>query len=156
MGHRKLFSRVAVLAIVVLVFTLFAASSSAANGELKSYIVVMIEEPAVAYEGDVAGLPATKPGRGGKINPNSAHVQKYEKFLEERHEQSLEEAGADVSQKIHDYTISLNGYSAFLTEAQADAIKNQDGVTLVMEDEMRQLQTDNSPEFLGLTGPAGA
>lgn len=156
MGHRKLFSRVAVLAIVVLAFTLFAASSSAANGELKSYIVVMIEEPAIAYEGDVAGLPATKPGRGGKINPNSAHVQKYEKFLEERHEESLEEAGADVSQKVHDYTISLNGYSALLTEAQANAIKNQDGVTLVMEDEMRQVQTDNSPEFLGLTGPAGA
>jgi hypothetical protein len=36
------------------------------------YIVQMKGNPAVSYEGDVAGYQATKPGKGKKINPNSA------------------------------------------------------------------------------------
>jgi len=156
MRHKTVFRRVVVLAMVVFIFTIFAASTGAADEGPKSYIVVMLDDPAVAYEGDIAGLPATKPGRGGKINPNSAHVRKYQAFLEESHEDSLEAAGADVSQKVHDYTIALNGYSAILTEAQANALKNQEGVTLVLEDEMRYPTTDSTPGFLGLTDPAGA
>ena len=50
----------------------------------------------------------------------------------------------------------MNGYSAILTESQADAIKAQKEVLLVLEDQMRYKQTDSSPEFLGLTVKGGA
>jgi subtilisin family serine protease len=115
----------------------------------------MKQDPVVAYAGDVAGLQATKPGKGSKVNPNSAHVKKYQKHLEASHNASLAKAGADVEAKVHDYTVALNGYSAFLTEDQVSAIEAQKDVVLVLKDELRQRTTDSSPDFLGLTAPAG-
>jgi subtilisin family serine protease len=133
-----------------------SANRPDADGEALSYIVVMEGAPVVAYEGDEAGYEATKPGKGGKINPNSAHVRKYEKFLESKHNASLEASGAGVEAKVHDYTIALNGYSAILTEEEAKAIGAQPGVVKVLEDEMRQPTTDSSPTFLGLNVESGA
>jgi subtilisin family serine protease len=126
------------------------------QGTAKSYIVIMANDPAISYDGDVAGLSATKPGKGGKINPNSAHVRKYQKFLEKSHSASLAKAGVDQAAQIHSYTIALNGYSAILTEEEVKALKHQDGVLRVLEDVMRYPDTDASPGFLGLGDPGGA
>ena len=52
-------------------------------GDRAPYIVLMDDDPVVAYEGDLAGLPATKPGKGNKVNPNSAAVKKYLAHLED-------------------------------------------------------------------------
>jgi subtilisin family serine protease len=148
--------RYTILLALVFVFAIAVASTNAASNDVKSYIILMAQEPVIAYEGGEPGLPATKPGRGGKVNPNSAHVRKYQEHLQEQHEESLEDAGASVAQQVNDYTIALNGYSALLTEAQAEEIRGQKDVLFVVEDEMRYPQTDSSPDFLGLTGPAGA
>ncbi len=154
--NRKLFN---LLIILVLSFSLtaaaFAQSPAASDSATGSYIVLMKQDPVVAYEGDQAGFKATKPGKGGKVNPNSAHVKKYQKSLVASHNVSLAKAGADVDQKVYDYTVAINGYSALLTEGQAKEIAAQAGVVLVMEDELLQLTTENSPDFLGLTAPAG-
>ena len=163
---RKLFN---ILLIIVMALSLATAAlaqedgpqnpdtpASLNQGGAKSYVVVMDLQPIISYEGDVDGYEATKPGKGGKINPNSAHVRKYDQFLEKKHNASLEAAGASSDQKIHDYTVALNGYSAILTEDQASAIEAQKNVVLVLEDQMRYADTDSSPDFLGLTGPAGA
>jgi subtilisin family serine protease len=132
------------------------APSNKADNEAKSYIVVMKQSPVIAYEGDIDRLPATKPGKGGKINPNSAHVRKYQAHLEAQQNASLEAVGASSDQKINSYTVALNGYSAILTEQQAKDIEAQSDVVLVLEDQMRYPDTDSAPGFLGLTGPAGA
>jgi subtilisin family serine protease len=131
------------------------AADLRAQGDRDSYVVLMAADPAIAYEGDVRGLPATKPGKGGKINPNSAHVRKYVKFLEKEHNQALRGASADVNDKVHDYVYAANGFSAILTATEAAELAKQPGVVRVMKDEMRYPTTDNSPEFLGLTDPAG-
>ena len=143
-------------ALGLLAFVVSSGSASPASPEVKSYIVVMELDPVIAYEGEIAKLPATKPGKGNKVNPKSAKVKKYQNHLVATHVDSLIDAGAARSQMIHNYTIALNGYSALLTEDQAKAIKSQSGVTMVMEDELRQLTTESSPGFLGLDGPAGA
>jgi subtilisin family serine protease len=119
------------------------------------YIVVMTADPAIAYEGCVEGFPATKPQSGNKLNANSALVKDYEKFLEKGHNKALEAVGVSPCEKIYDYTISLNGFAALLTETQATEIAKQPGVALVLPDEMRYKTTDNSPDFLGLTAPGG-
>ncbi len=155
--------------LLILVMTLSLATSVLAqedeqqtpdlnvnSGDIKSYIVVMDGSPVASYEGETEGFSATKPGKGEKINPNSAHVRKYEKFLESQHNASLDVAGVDESAKVYDYTIALNGYSALLTEDQVSAIKAQKDVVLVLEDQMRYPQTDSSPAFLGLTAEGGA
>lgn len=128
---------------------------AAREAESSVYVVIMAAAPVVAYDGDVAGLPATKPGKGEKVNPNSAHVKQYEKFLEREHNQALEAVGVSPSTKLHDYTISLNGFAVQLTPEQVDDMARQPGVALVLPDVMRYPTTDSAPTFLGLTDPAG-
>jgi subtilisin family serine protease len=127
-----------------------------ANSDVKSYIVIMAGDPIVAYKGGVTGYAATKPEEGKKVNPNSAHVRKYEQFLESKHNKSLQDAGVSTNAKVYDYAFALNGYSAFLTQDQVEALKLQKGVVMVLEDQMRYPTTDSSPTFLGLTAEGGA
>jgi hypothetical protein len=53
------------------------------------YIVQMIDDPVVAYEGGIPGLNATKPGKGQKINPNSGKVKRYANHLKSQHDKAL-------------------------------------------------------------------
>jgi subtilisin family serine protease len=144
-----------VLAMVVAMIVPASLAAKAPEAGKDVYIVVMAADPAVAYEGCVEGLPATKPESGKKLNANSALVKDYEKFLEKEHNKALEAVGASPSEKIYDYTISLNGFAAALTEIEATEIAKQPDVVLVLQDEMRYKTTDNSPDFLGLTDPGG-
>jgi subtilisin family serine protease len=130
--------------------------ATGARAESQVYIVIMEEKPAIAYEGNIMGLPATKPGKGGKINPNSAHVKKYVKFLEKEHDKALAAVGASSSEKIYDYSIALNGFAVPLTEAQANDMARQPGVALVLPDQIRYPTTDSVATFLGLTAEEGA
>ena len=152
--QRAMMLAVAVVGLLLVLMSFDSASS--AQSDVQSYIVVMELDPIIAYEGGVENYKATKPGKGNKVNPNSAHVRKYQNFLKQNQRESIEAAGANASQQVHSFTMALNGYSALLTEEQAKAIEAQPGVTKVTEDYMRQLTTESSPGFLGLTGPAGA
>ena len=127
----------------------------ASKGDKNSYIVIMGLPPVATYDGSVQGYEPTKPGKGGKVNPNSAHVKKYEKFLESNHTAALQAVGASPDSKINEYSYALNGFSALLTPVQAEQMARQPGVILVIPDQMRYKQTDSSPTFLGLTGPGG-
>jgi subtilisin family serine protease len=120
-----------------------------------TYIAIMKLPPAVAYEGDITGLEATRPGKGKKINPKSAHVKKYMDFLQKSHDDALVAAGTTVAAKVYSYTVALNGVAAALTEAQAEALARQPGVASVKLDAMRYATTDTSPTFLGLAGNQG-
>ena len=57
------------------------------------YIIQMIGDPVVAYEGGIKGLKATKPNKGKKINPNSRHVIDYVSHLNGKHAQALNSVG---------------------------------------------------------------
>jgi subtilisin family serine protease len=134
------------LMVLVLALSLFVPSGGyvAAQGEAKSYIVIMMGDP-VAARVD-----------GGKVQPQSASVRQQVGAMAAAHDQSLKEAGVSPSAKIHDYSYALNGYSAILTQDQADAIRLQKDTVMVLEDQMRYPHTDSSPEFLGLTVNGGA
>ena len=146
---------VMLLALVVVMTMLVAVPAGALEAGKKVYVVVMTAKPAVAYKGSVKGLPATKPASGKKIDDDSARVNQYEKFLRARHNRALQAVGVAATQKIHDYTISLNGFAVALTKAQAAEMKRQPGVMMVLKDQLRHKTTDNSPSFLGLTNPGG-
>ena len=70
----RLLSLGALGALAVLATLVLTVSASGADGtsERKSFIVVMVGEPLVAYDGDIAGLPATKPDAGEKVDTTSA------------------------------------------------------------------------------------
>ncbi len=115
--------------------------------EEKVYIVLMADDPVSAYDGDVRGLPATKPERG-KLNPNSAAVKRYENYLVGKHDDALRAVGVGLENKVYDYTTSFNGFSAAMTGSDAAALRKDPGVLAVWEDELRHPTTDVSPALL--------
>ena len=133
-----------------------AVDAQAYRGDVKSYIVVMEGLPLVAYEGDIAGMPATKANNGNQINVNSANAKKYEAHLRAEHNKALKSVGGTREDKLYSYTVSLNGFAAVLTAEQAEEMAKRDGVVKVMDDVMRYADTDSSPTFLGLTDNGGA
>ena len=143
------------LIVGALVAVLFAlpAGGTAADEETQGYIVQMLADPVVAYDGGVAGLAATKPAKGQKINPNSNGVQRYADHLKGTHANALEKVGGGA--KFYDYVYSFNGFAARLTEAQATSLKSLKGVVAVTPDELREVDTSSTPAFLGLDAPGG-
>jgi len=132
------------------------AAKSQSSGVSKSpngvYIAIMDLDPAVAYEGDLEGYAATKPGKGQKINPNSAHVKKYTHLLKQRQAQA---ASRVLAEPIHSYTVALNGFAARMTLDKANELARSPGVRLVLPDQWRYRTTDSSPAFLGLDVDGG-
>ena len=118
------------------------AGTAVAVSTTGSYIVVMDADPLVATY-DVEEL--TSP---------SAEADEAE--IVESHDDALEAIGADADDKVQDYTNALNGFSAVISHDEAVALASSKSVKLVVPDELRQLQTDSSGEFLGLTGRGGA
>jgi subtilisin family serine protease len=138
----------------------FPISQQQIGGVTKSvngvYIVIMERDPAVAYKGGITGHAPTRPGKGQKINPNSAHVKKYSGLLKQEQSKALRKVALDPTRVLHSYTIALNGFTAKMTLDQANALARTPGVRMVLPDEWRYRTTDSSPDFLGLTEPGGA
>ena len=134
-----------------------SAANDAAPGVVKHqsklYIVQMSDPPVVAYTGGIAGLKATKPNRGQKINPLSNEVVRYGDFLTAKHDAALRGVGG--AKKSYSYKFAFNGFAAELSDAQAEASKSMPGVLAVSKDEIRTMDTSSTPAFLGLSAPGG-
>lgn len=120
-----------------------------------NYIVWMVGDPVVAYEGGIRGLAATKPRGNEKINPNSAKVLKYQEYLTAQADELLVGVGASPAQKMYQYSVVFTGFAAELTAQQAAALSVDANVLGVFEDEIAQLDTATTPDFLGLTDEGG-
>lgn len=149
-------SRRSIVAVTVLVLLvgLVPSAAVARSAPASTYLVRLAGEPAVAYEGGTAGLRATAPQAGQKIDPAATHVARYVGYLADRHNQVLASVGA--AGPLYSYTYAFNGFAARLTVAQARRLAAQSGVVSVTPDHRRKLDTVTTPAFLGLTGPSGA
>jgi hypothetical protein len=130
-----------------------AAPSSAKPAEAGTYIVQLAEPPVVAYAGGVAGLRATRPAKGAKIDPASAAVTAYADHLTRRQDAVLQGAGG--GRKLYGYTYSFNGFAAELSAGAAAKVSSLPGVLAVSKDEKRSLDTSSTPKFLGLDAAGG-
>ena len=111
------------------------------KGAYNSYVVIMKADPlVVTHRGDV----------------NSAKAKSRGQELKASHNKTLREAGLANQQIVNDYTVALNGFSALINHAQAEALAANKNVLMVLPDELLQAQTDESGDFLGLTGAGGA
>ncbi|HWQ84334.1 MAG TPA: S8 family peptidase [Anaerolineales bacterium] len=163
---KKLYQVLTVLVIALMAFsvpfggqTAFAAPgepaapAAPAKSSNNIYIVQMVDQPIVAYEGDIAGLKATAPRQGQKVNIFNKDVIAYGDYLKGRHNDALAAAGG--GRKVYDYTFSYNGFAAELTQDQAAKIASAAGVLAVSPDELFTIDTSSTPAFLGLTDPGG-
>jgi len=160
--YRKMFSMFSLLMVLAVLLT--AVIPVAAQPGLKSkggtleespngvYIVQMLDNPVVEYNGGINGLKATKPKNGEKIDPNSPAVVNYVSYLDSKHNDALSKAGG---QKLYDYRYSYNGFAAQMTLDQANKLAGMDGVLNVSADALQSMDTSSTPAFLGLTAPGG-
>lgn len=139
--------------IAALMLSVSAASGADSSAANKTYIVQMVLKPAVAYDGGVAGIPATKAAKGKKIDRNSEAVRRYVGHLTASHDQALAKVGG--GEKLYDYVYTYNGVAAQLTDAQAKALERVPGVLAVTENEMQYMDTATTPSFLGLDAKNG-
>jgi hypothetical protein len=155
---KGLLSMAGVLAICMLPFAAASAQQPTEVVDAKAgfveespngvYIIQMIDDPVVAYEGGIKGLKATKPKRGNKIDPNSPHVVNYVDYLNAKQEEALRKAGG--GRKIYNYQFSFNGFAAELNYGQAKKLQAMENVVAVRPDELLVLDTATTPAFIGL------
>ncbi len=129
------------------------ASAGAQTAQRKSYIVQLADAPAATYNGGRAGLAATRPARGAKLDMRSPQVRAYLSHLNAQQSRALSRIGA--APVLYRYGVAFNGFAVRLTEAQAKSLKTAAGVVAVTESKRFHLDTTRTPDFLGLTAPGG-
>ena len=125
----------------------FASALFAAAAPADIYIVRLAEPPVADYVGGVAGLAATKPVAGQKIDPNAINVKQYASYLLGKQSSALSTVGG---QRIYNYKYAFNGFAADMSPAAAAKLRGLPGVLSVVKDEKRRLDTSTTPSFLGL------
>jgi len=160
---KGLFGMAAILAICIVPFTAASARQPTEVVDAKSgfvqespngvYIIQMIDDPVVAYEGGIKGLKATKPKKGNKIDPNSPQVINYVDYLNGKQEEALRQVGG--GRKLYNYQYSFNGFAAELNYGQAKKLQAMDSVVAVRPDELLVLDTATTPAFIGLEDEDG-
>ena len=113
----------------------------------------LADKPVATYTGQVAGLAATKPADGQRLNVDAADVQNYINYLDTKQADVMSTvAGAQIT---HEYKVVFNGFAALLTDAEVRALKKNAGVANIAADSVLQLDTNYTPSFLGLDEPGG-
>ncbi len=153
---------VAAICAVPLVFAggaLHSASAASANQSKAQqftdgiYIVQMLEPPVAGYTGGKAGLKATKPAPGRRLNPALPRVRDYVSHLRTQQANALRAAGSPRT--LYRYHYAFNGFAAKLTAEQAATLAKTKGVLAISKQQTYTSDTSFTPEFLGLSGPGG-
>ena len=118
-----------------------------------AYVVQLSDKPVASYVGGVAGMKATQPAGGRRLNLSSPEVQQYSAYLQGKQASvAALVAGAPL---LHRYSLVLNGFTALLTDAEVRALRASAGVATITPDQPRHLLTSYTPTFLGLDQPDG-
>ncbi|MGH7944735.1 MAG: S8 family serine peptidase, partial [Opitutaceae bacterium] len=118
----------------------------------KVYVVQMAAKPGISYKGGAADFARTAPEAGAKYDARSSQAQMYTEHLVAQQDSLLASIGAG-SRKIYSYRHALNGFAARLTAGEAATLKKNKAVLNVWEDRKMRVDTNNSPQFLGLLDP---
>lgn len=111
-----------------------------------NYIVVTRDPGATTYQG-------TCSVGGRSFDAKRSVVTSYRATLEAKQQRIAASVGAKTGRQ---YTLALSGFSAKLTKAQATKLAGDKSVMLVQRDTARQLDTWQTPKFLGLEGGKNA
>jgi subtilisin family serine protease len=141
------------VSVAVLLMLSTLAVSASADEARRSYIIQLADKPVATYAGGTAGLPATKPADGQRLNVDANDVQNYINYLETKQADVLSTVSA--AQVTHEYKVVFNGFAAMLTDAEVRALKKNSGVANITADSVMQLDTNYTPTFLGLNAPGG-
>jgi hypothetical protein len=142
-------------AVTLAVTTAGAAQAEAPSTGTQLYLVQVAGAPVASYNGDVAGLAATRPVEGKKVDPNSSATKAYRSHLRDTQRATLAKANIAESKRTKEYGITFNGYAAKLTQGEANRLAQTKGVLRIWKNEILTSDTTTTPAFLGLSGPTG-
>ena len=142
------------LSAAVLLAFCSAASIAQADDVRRPYIVQLADQPVASYDGAIAGLGATRPADGRRLALDSAGVQRYSGYLDQK--KAAVRGAIGNAPLLHDYKLVLNGFAALLTDAEVRALLARGDVVAVTPDTLREPATTFTPAFLGLDQPGGA
>ncbi|GGD66192.1 S8 family serine peptidase [Lacimicrobium alkaliphilum] len=133
-----------------------ASPSNKAKSQSASYIVQLKGKSGVGHAQDIGELRSSNhlaANKGNLYNAKSARMQAYVQAMKAKQQAVAQAIGAvDV---LYNYTHTFNGFAAKLSQEQAEQLRNHPDVVGVWADEAQQLNTANTPEFLGLNGANG-
>jgi len=141
------------LSAAVLLAMSALAMSVQADDIRRPYIIQLADKPVASYDGNIAGLKATQPAAGKRLNLETAEFKAYENYLNTK-KASVRAAVANAP-IIHEYNLVLNGFSAMLTDAEVRTLMARGDVVAVTADTPRELTTTSTYSFLGLDKPDG-
>ncbi|MEV5966914.1 S8 family serine peptidase [Kribbella sp. NPDC051952] len=130
------------------------ADPAVKRSETGAYIVQLDDAPVTEYDGDIAGLAATRVLPGGKLLKTAASVVDYVKHLAGERDQLLQNA-TDIT-KLYDYSYTYAGFSAQMSYDEAVKLAKSSGVKSVEPSDIQHEDTVGTPRFLGLSGKGGA
>jgi subtilisin family serine protease len=137
----------------VLIALTMMSHSAFADDVRRPYIVQLADAPIASYSGGVAGIEATRPAPGQRLNLQSQPVQRYADYLGSR--QASVQAIVANAKVLHEYKVVLNGFAAMLTDDEVRQLKASAAVADIVADEARYPVTSFTPTFLGLDKPGG-
>ncbi len=121
--------------------------------ETQSYIVRMAEPGVLYYEGKVEGIAPTALRATGerKLNVRSDAAIAYRAHLAAAIDGTIVEAKKVLGREIatpHRYDITMSGFSAELTDGEADKLRQLPGVSSVEVAPTYELSTDSGPTLI--------
>ncbi|MEV6416426.1 S8 family serine peptidase [Kribbella sp. NPDC051718] len=117
------------------------------------YVVTLADKPLATYQGGVAGLKATKPAKGKKVDTTAPDSKRYSNWLGSRQNTVAAAVGAKATRH---YSTAVNAFAASLTSQQVSALSKTPGVVAVTPDQLHQALDDKKPtDFLKLSGNTG-
>lgn len=129
------------------------APAPASDNGLVGVIVKLNVDSVTAYKGGIAGLAPTSPRVTGKnrLDLNGQAEQQYLNFVRQRLSNFEGALRSRIATAVvtHRYDIVLGGVSLVLPASQLPNLANLPDVIAVYPDELRQMETDRSPEFIG-------
>ncbi len=140
-----------ILASVMLVAA--SAIADAQSETRKPYLVELSDAPVLRYEGGVAGMAATRPAAGNRLDVDAQAVQDYVEYLHDKQSDILGRV-PDVN-ATYRYKLAFNGFAAWLTDAEVAKLAATAGVRRINSDDLMQLDTASTPRYLGINQPGG-
>ncbi|MFK8052203.1 MAG: S8 family serine peptidase [Woeseiaceae bacterium] len=119
------------------------------RGDIQTYVIQLKQDPGIAYQGGMAGYASTAPVAGEGYDASAPHVQAYTANLVSVQDSILSGMGA-LDRKIYNYCHTMNGFAARLTADEVSALQANDQVASVIQDYSVDINTNDTPTFLGL------
>ena len=124
-----------------------------AANEAESFTVQLTEPSLATYEGDNALFAAVPRKDSGELNVNSPEAVAYLQHLNTNMDSFILEAEALLGRELevlYRYDYVINGFSARMSVEEAALLRQQPEVLEVFVDDVYQIDTDVSPEFIGV------